>query len=289
MAIEAMAEELAKSEGYFTETRVPFKKDKGNSDFDVLGYHPKNNHTLVIECKAWGSPENYTSFNNYSFFQEFFQKIIDDFSYFKSSPTNHWGIKKLNEMWFVIPGSCDYISEYEADLLKEFKIRCRLIPIHQLIFELLKFVRDDKDKRRKRYNNAALEFCRWFLRSYENGKLDLNELKYQISDEKETYRVLKTEYVSNCIKMAVKTADKRNANIKTRIKVLKILSEKGASSVKEIEEHSHKLNFDLNSSRINVGLGTWLNLGIVIKLNDKYLISESFKSIIRDELKNILL
>ncbi len=108
MAIESIVQEYAKFKGYLTETRVPFKLKRGHSDFDVLGFNPKTKSSLVVECKAWGSPDQYPSYNDSKkWFKEEFEEIIGKWERFKNSPTNKWGLSKLDEIWYVIPGYCD--------------------------------------------------------------------------------------------------------------------------------------------------------------------------------------
>ena len=59
MAIERIAEELVKLNGYLTVCNMPFKKGRGHGDLDIIGYRPKDKRILVVECKAWGGPDEY--------------------------------------------------------------------------------------------------------------------------------------------------------------------------------------------------------------------------------------
>lgn len=263
MAIESIAEEYAKFKGYFTETRVPFKFIIGNSDIDVLGYNPKTKNSLVIECKAWGSPDKYPSFDDSEWFKEIFKQIIKKWDYFKKAPTNKWNLSSLDEIWFVVPGSCDHKSQIEKEVKKELNHNVKIIPIHELILDIMFEVKKDKNVRRKRYSNSALEFCRWLLRSYETGHLNLIDVDLKLKEEKLTYEVLKRNYFKECLRTARKNVEKRDAFINTRIDSLKILSKLEKGTISELEEEAKKQGYDLNYHRIDVGIGTWTELGIV--------------------------
>lgn len=287
MAIESIAEEYAKFIGYLTETRVPFKLKKGVSDIDVLGYNPKTKKSLMIECKAWGSSNQYPSFNGYeSWFKQQFKELINKWEFFKKSPTNKWNINYLDEIWFIIPGFCDEKAEIEEMLSKEFGKIIKIIPIHELILNIMFEVKKDKDVRRKRYPNPALEFCRWLLRSYETGHLSLIDIDLKLKKEKQTYDLLKTNYFKECLRTVEKNAEKRKAGIGTRIKTLKILIKLKKATITQIQEEADKLGYNLNYNRVDVGLGTWIDLGIVSENNNKeYYVIDSFFDIIKRELK----
>lgn len=182
MAIELIVEEYAKLLGYFTETRVPFKLKGGHSDIDVLGFNPKTEKTLMIECKAWGGPNDYYSYNNE---KKWFKEMIRHWEFFKESPTNKWDLSHLDELWLVIPGFCDDKLQIETELAKEFNQIIKIIPIHELILNIILEVKKDKDIRRKRYSNPVLEFCRWLLRSYEAGQLNLRDIDLMLQEEQD--------------------------------------------------------------------------------------------------------
>lgn len=286
MAIESIAEEYAKFLGYFTESRVPFKLEKGNSDIDVLGYNPKTKKSLMVECKAWGSPDQYPSFNGCnSWFKEQFKEMVKKWDFFKKSPTNKWNIHNLDEIWFIIPGFCDDKLEIEENLSKEFSKIIKIFPIHELILNVMFEVKKDKDVRRKRYSNSALEFCRWLLRSYETGHLSLIDVDLKLKEEKQTYDLLRENYFRDCLKIVKKNAEKRKAGIDTRIKTLKILIKLKKATILKILEEGNKSGYDLNYNRVNVGLGTWIDLGIVSENNQKeFFIIDSFYDIVKNEL-----
>jgi len=286
MAIESIVEEYAKFLGYFTEHRVPFKLKKGNSDIDVLGYNRKTKKSLMIECKAWGSPNQYYSFNDSkSWFKKQFQTMIGKWEFFKKSSTNKWNLSKLNEIWFVIPGFCDDRLQTEAEISKELHCTVKIIPIHNLLLDIMFEVKKDKDVRRKRYPNAALEFCRWLLRSYETGHLNLIDVDLKLKKEKQTYEELKRHYLKGCIRIVQRNAEKRRAGVDTRLKTLEILNQFKKASIPQIENRSKKYRYNLNYNRINVGLGTWIDLGIVSEdKNGKFFINNPFVNLVKKEL-----
>jgi hypothetical protein len=290
MAIESIAEEYAKFKGYFTETRVPFKLEIGHSDIDVLGFHLQKGTTLVIECKAWGSPDQYFNFcGDRLGFRKEFRKIITHWKYFKKSPNNKkWNLNRLDEIWYVIPGYCDDKEEIEGKLSKELNHIIKIIPIHELIRDVMFEVKEDKDKRRKRYSNPALEFCRWLLRCHEKGKLSLVDIDLKLKGEKQTYETLKMKYFKDCLRVIEKNVKGRGKFVDTRKKSLELLCKVGEkATIPELGKEARKGKYDMNYSRISVGLGTWIELGIVIGNNaEGYSINKSFKAIVRKELKS---
>lgn len=297
MAIEAIAEEYAKFLGYFTETRVPFKLGNGSSsDFDVLGFNRKTDKTIVIECKAWGGPKDYTSFNTAGRkkqIKEIINNIIKNWAYFKKSPNNKWKLSELNKILLVIPGFCS--SETKKELVHSVKlenkstVEVEIMPIHELLMNIMIMVDDDKDERRKRYSNPALEFCRWLLRSYEHGHLDLMEVDLKLKKEKQTYDILKKNYFRTCLKAVKEKTKIRNAGINTRMNTLKILlRQKKAVTISELNKHAEKGNPDygLSCQRLSPSLKTWKELGIIEGDKEKgFLICSSFKKIVKQELK----
>jgi hypothetical protein len=293
MAIESITEEFLKFLGYFTETRVHFKKERGgNSDIDVLGYNPKTKKTIAVECKAYGGPDNYFNYDTDKRFLEIeglFDDLLDGWGRFtdKESKTNKWGFKRLDAMWIVIPGYCEKKEEYKEILKKKFKQEIEIIPIHELIKNLINEVKKDKNLRRKRYSNPALELFRWLLRSHKKGYFDLTDLDSTIKEEKQSYRILRENYFRNCIRIVNRNYKKSKGKIKTRINTLKILSklEKNFTR-KQIEEEAKKQEIKLGKN-VNNGLSTWIELGIILKDNDKkYYINEAFREIIKKEIKN---
>jgi len=56
MTVETIPEAFWMLKGYWTKTRVPYKKDKGGwGDFDLIAYDPSSRHLVVAESKARGS------------------------------------------------------------------------------------------------------------------------------------------------------------------------------------------------------------------------------------------
>lgn len=287
MAIESIAEEYAKLKGYMTETRVHFKLKKSYSDFDVLAYKPFGKKTVVIECKAWGSSNHYMSFETEKHqekLKKLFKEIIEKWrKYFINNIAfNKWRIKKLDEIWLIIPGFCK--EEVRNKIIKMLKkknknIEFKIIPIHELILDIMVEIQKDKDIRGKRYSHPVSEFCRWLLRSYEKKCLDLFEvdLKLKEKNEEATYDTLKDSYerfkkfyCQKCIDIV----SKNDTGKHTRINVLKSIINKKKKIPK-------------------VGVDTWEKLGILCKNKKrettKYSISEPFakqvKEIFRQQIK----
>ena len=184
MAIETIAAEYAKLKWYFTQTRVPFKLKTGISDIDVLGYNPRTRKTIVVECKAWGSPDQYAKFT----WEEWHIALRDHEDYFGGiqkrwkkffvhSDVNKWKLSRLDEIWLVLPGIFPEKDRMEKWLKKELGITCHILPIHELLLRVISGVASDKDVRRKRYEDSAMEFCRWFVRSYNRKAWDLKSLE----------------------------------------------------------------------------------------------------------------
>ena len=80
----------------------------------------------------------------------------------------------------MICASCDDHKKIEKALSKSVGIKVRIIPIHELLLDLLLAVKEDMYKRRKRYSNPATEFCRWFIRGYVAKKIDLLALDKEL-------------------------------------------------------------------------------------------------------------
>ena len=239
----------------------------------------------MIECKAWGGPDEYPFLNDLDF-KGFFEEMIEKWEYFKESPTNKWDLSDLDELWLVIPGFCDYKSQIEADLSEELNYDIKIIPIHELIIKIIFEIKQDKDVRRKRYSNPALELCRWLLRSYETGQLNLSDIDLMLKEETQTYETLKRTYFRECMRAVQKNVEKRKAGINTRINTLKILMELEKATIPQLVKEAEELGYDLDYSRINAGLTTWIDLGIVSgNIKDGFSITESFAEIVDKELE----
>jgi hypothetical protein len=75
----------------------------------------------------------------------------------------------------------DYVQYYERRLTKHFRVKCRIIPIHELIEELMLEVTKDSYVRRTRYPDTALETFRWMARAVSQNRLDLQKIQEKIS------------------------------------------------------------------------------------------------------------
>lgn len=276
MAIEKITGEYLRFLGYFVEYRVPFKLNSGaNSDIDILAYNPCSKKTILVECKAWGSPEKYISYS-YKNLSKLFEDSLFKYNKFLTSESNKWGIKDIDEYWFIIPGDFD-----DDDKLPS---KVKVIPIHSLLINILTQVKKDKNIRRKRYSDSALEFSRWLLRAYENKKIDLIDVELALSNSKQSYELVREKYLLNMMKLVKFNSGKRNANIDTRFMTLKLLSMIDKSNISNLVKLSQKQNINLNYNRIRVGLTTWLDSGIVSNDGEEYYILEAFKKLVK---KNI--
>jgi len=83
---------------------VPFKKNIGHGDFDVLGYNPKTKEVLLVDCKARGSPESYPNMDTparRSEVRERVEELKNDWDCFIKGKTNKWELKKFDEVRLV--------------------------------------------------------------------------------------------------------------------------------------------------------------------------------------------
>ncbi len=197
MAIETIAAEYFKLKGYLVETRVPFRSGKngkgGSSDIDVLGFNPSTRQTIWIECKAYGSPYAYPDYGASSRRIKEMKKLFKNASknwkkFIEKGKTNKWNFKKLNEVCLIIPGFCEEKGKIEKEISKKYHFKACILPIHELIRDLFFEICRDKGKRRKRYANSALEFCRWFLRC--RVQLDLSQLDQNLKEEEKKQKTL---------------------------------------------------------------------------------------------------
>lgn len=93
-------------------------------------------------------------------------------------------IKKFNKLYNdkYEYGEDKYIMLYEKELTKYFKVKCRIIPIHKLIEDLMILVSEDMFVRRKRYPDTALETFRWLIRAIGHGYIDLKKLEKKLKE-----------------------------------------------------------------------------------------------------------
>jgi len=175
MAIERIAEELVRFNGYLTVCNMPFKKGRGHGDLDIIGYRPKDKRILVVECKAWGGSDEYKNFSTQKEIENLRKlvgKIYEDWVAFTKSKTNLWEFKKneLKEIWLIIPGyfkNEETPRQIEEQASSNLGVQVKIMPIHMMIKELFERIKEDKDVRRKRYLDSASELIRWLFRAKE--------------------------------------------------------------------------------------------------------------------------
>lgn len=203
MALEKLAEEHARLQGYLTLVRVPFKppkrrgtKHRGNTDFDVLGYSPKSHKVLLVEVKGYGSPHQYP---DWSYFRDrrdpltstsvngFVTGAVKKWQAFtRDRAANSWGFRRgdLGEVRVIIPGYWkqdrqrfeDYLDSLVLKKCHQRGIRVSVWPVHELILDILRMVKDDKLVRRVRYADTALEAFRWITRRPDLLRAPLEEI-----------------------------------------------------------------------------------------------------------------
>ncbi|MFA6321813.1 MAG: hypothetical protein WCY36_08180 [Candidatus Omnitrophota bacterium] len=316
MAIESIVAEYARFQGYFVETRVGVKTKKGaHSDIDVLGFKQDGNlkEALLVECKACGTagsyPDHHTK-NQVKYIKNLFKKLIERWKWISKEEEQDQRWKKTLKragkitLWVVIGGSFNDTTKktmLENKIKKQYmKVKTikdvRIIPIHEILLGIIKEVREGKNERGKRYDNAALEFCRWLLRACEHNSIDSIDLDASLikkigTNYKKYTRfteALKLKYFKECLKVVDKNAEKRCAEKYTRKKVLQALARLGKRTLDELADES-----SLKRSSVVAGLGPWKELGIVAKLKegrqDKYFIIDSFRDIVKKELKKTIL
>ena len=178
MALEKIVELWLKSEGHWTETRVPFKKPSGaNSDVDVIGIklNGKKAKVVVVEVKGHGSPSafpNYGSPGRTRGIKRLCSKEKKDLkSFLRSDFAKQFGIKRVDEVRLVEPGRLPHKrAELEHRLRQELRLPfvLRIYSVDEVIQLLWEWVIKNKDIRRKRYADTSLEMIRWILRSGRN-------------------------------------------------------------------------------------------------------------------------
>jgi hypothetical protein len=301
MAIESIAAEYAKFKGYFVEARVPFRTDTNKntlSDIDVIGVKTTRNKKdiVIIECKAWGKANDYLDYGTprrKERIKGLFRKMFRNWRKFKKNvEIKRWrdALQNLDALnfWLIIPGFLDITAkrELQKNIIKPVNAEIEIIPIHEMLLDILGEVRKEMRGRGKRYSDSALEFCRWLIRGYESGHLNLIDVDARLQGVKETYNLLRTNYFRDCLRIVRANAEKRSAGIDTRIKTLIALArcKRKPITIPELVKQSPK-DYNLNNSRISVGLGTWERLGIITNDNGKYSIVKPFEEIVREELK----
>ena len=149
MAIEKMAENLAKTEGYFaTSTDVPYlrkvdkngndKQGKQAGDLDVVGLNLENK-LLVIECKAYGGPEEYDNWFKNSRIKTIIELVEGAVNNIDKVLDPQWNsvFKKFdykpNEVWIVLPGS--FFPKSKKQLERNIIVNNRLESINKKYWE----------------------------------------------------------------------------------------------------------------------------------------------------------
>lgn len=182
MAIERIAEELAKLEGYLTVTRVPYSTGESNSDLDVVGFRPYENRVLLIECKAWGKPEEYKDRGTERRIAKVVaigSDLIQGWQKFVAGPTNYWHFKKgdLAEIRIIVPGHIE--QKPRDELVRRLRqvvpagVEVSVIMIHEMLLKVFEVVKTDMKVRRKRYPDSAFEMARWLIRSKDHHNLNV--------------------------------------------------------------------------------------------------------------------
>lgn len=181
MAIESLVKLFWELKGYLVKTRVHYKGKKGGiRDIDVLCFDPKTRECIVIECKAWGSPEEYPT---YTLDKKNKKDIIDSIKELTNElalrrAKEVLGVDKVDRAILYVGGDVD---QHLIDFLnQDSKIPIDVVPIHKLVFELFLEVASDMRERRKRYPDTALELIRWFDRCLVNEKINLSKLEAEI-------------------------------------------------------------------------------------------------------------
>lgn len=190
--------------GYFTKTRVPVvisnwcevivrKKNVSNkpkrviSDIDVLAYklvNKKRKELIMIEIKGWGSPEEYLNFNSSRRRDALVKIILKQLCVWNNFVDGSSEVEcdDLDKFILIIPGDINndakkYIINsviaklsYDPKLNKCFMNKTNFIeilPIHELIEDIVKVIKADMYVRRKRYQSEALELIRWIIRIFK--------------------------------------------------------------------------------------------------------------------------
>lgn len=186
MALEKLAEEHARLQGYLTLVRVPFKRplekgkrNRANTDFDVIGFNRKTGKVLLVEVKGYFAPEAYPDWSTDGWDRSRVPVFVDDLAqkwqeFVVSSGVNDmlgFRLKDLGEIRMVIPGEWPndrkgFERRLESLVRKRLRrpVRVSILPIHDMLLEIIKLVKTDKDIRRVRYADTALEAFRWLLR-----------------------------------------------------------------------------------------------------------------------------
>lgn len=181
MAIEEIIGSLLEFHGFMVKYRVPFKITQGFGDLDVVALDLQTNKILVVECKAYGSPETYYNYSapaNKRQVDEQISTLCENIKRFEVIKHNFPQNTSLGGVLGVYPG-CFAESDrknLEQNLSERLGVKIAIYSIHEVLLSLVKAVQDDMFKRRKRYPTTVLEFIRWLIRTYSVVKNPLEEI-----------------------------------------------------------------------------------------------------------------
>lgn len=203
MAIESLVKSYWELKGYLVRTRVPYRVEEkgGIHDIDVLCFHPKEKRSMIIECKAGGTTEDYWGKyekNDYMSLKKVLQikkgKGKRKGNIFSTDSVRKAAIEKVKELVGIEPEKMIvYIpAEVDKELTKKFSAEMGLpvefVGIHELIKNLFGEIALDMRRRRKRYPDTALELIRLFTRCYMADFIDLNDLGNTLKQNWEKYK-----------------------------------------------------------------------------------------------------
>lgn len=103
-------------------------------------------------------------------------------SFIDGQKTNKWGFRTFDKIRLVVDGHfpTDGRERFQKELKTMAGCEVEILPIHEMIEQLFLMIKEDKNNRRKRYPDTALEMLRWLLRSMENKALNLKELEKKL-------------------------------------------------------------------------------------------------------------
>ena len=170
MALERLVEQLFILRGYWTRTRVPIQTRKGSySDLDVLAF--KEGRVVVAECKGVGTSDEYRPLSSRKWTEDTVRKLCDEvgdtFSLTESVECAKLGLKRVNEVHFVLPGFFEDESDRHrlCGLYPKRDFKITVNTIDEVLKELWSELGSSMRARGRRYNEPALELMRWTYRS----------------------------------------------------------------------------------------------------------------------------
>ncbi len=169
MALERLAAEWLRFEGYWTELRVPYRKKNTFSDIDVLGFRKQAPGVVAVECKGWGKATEYRHLakGRIDRIRRHCWRTKRSWASFQHS-NKRLGLGRIDELRLVWPGSFRKEAtkiKLEKELTNKCGFKVRIFGVRDLIVQLENCVRNDLKERGKRYPDTALEMIRWVVRS----------------------------------------------------------------------------------------------------------------------------